>query len=58
MNPIYRRYRTDEAFRAAVIASAHRQRGDAMARFFAATIAHFTWKGRSHAARTHFARQG
>jgi len=58
MNPTYRRYLTDEAFRAALLAAANRERSRAMARFFAATAAYFWTPRRSHAARAHLARQG
>ena len=58
MNPIYRRYLSDEDFRDALLASARRQRAEVMARFFAAAAAHLFPIRRHHAPRTHLARQG
>ena len=58
MNPVYRRYRTDERFRTALIASAHRQRTQAIARFLAASAAYLFAPRTSHASRSHLARQG
>ena len=58
MNPTYRRYLTDEAFRVALLGAVNRERAQAMARFFAATAAYFWTPGRSHATRAHLARQG
>lgn len=58
MNAIYRRYRTDPAFRDALVESARRERNRAIASFLAASAAYFAGKGQSHAARPHLARQG
>ncbi|HZQ72058.1 MAG TPA: hypothetical protein VFB08_04015 [Burkholderiales bacterium] len=58
MNAIYRRYRTEEAFREALFAAARRERNAAIARFLAASADYFSLKGPSHAARAHLARQG
>ena len=58
MNAIYRRYRTDERFRAALLASAHRERAQAIARFMADTAAYLFPHRSRHAARSRLARQG
>ena len=58
MNAVYFRYRTDEHFRAAVLASAHRQRAQVIACFFAALAAFFFTPRRAHAPCTNLARQG
>ena len=58
MNPIYRRYRTDERFRAAVIASAHRQRAQVMACYATAAASWLLTFRRPHASCTDLARQG
>ena len=59
MNAIYHRYRTDERFRAALIASARRQQALAIGRFLADAAAYlFPNRSNRHASRTHLARQG
>lgn len=58
MDPVYARYRTDERFRAAVLASAHRQRAEVIACFAAAVAAWFLFLKRPHAPCTNLARQG
>lgn len=58
MNALYRRYRTDERFRAAVLASAHRQRAQVMACLFAAATDWLFSHRRDHAPCTHLAGQG
>ena len=58
MNAIYQRYLNDEGFRRAVLASARRARSRALGSFFSRI---FNLNGnleKTHAARTHLARQG
>jgi len=58
MNAIYERYRSDSAFREALVAAARRDRNAALARFLAAAAAYFFPTRKPHAARPHLARQG
>lgn len=56
MNAAYRRYRTDERFRAALLACAHRHRTQAIAGFFAAAGGLLFSPRKRPASRPHLAR--
>jgi len=55
MNPVYYRYRTDERFRAALIASAHRERSHVIACLAGALASWMLTLGRTHASCTDLA---
>ena len=59
MNATYKRYLTDEDFRAGILAAARRERAQAIGGFFAKVFRfNFFDRKPAHAPRAHFARQG